>query len=1003
MRLICFLFFACFFIGGNLYAQNLIYDEIQQQNHRQFFQSSQPLFQEVEAINQKYEMVKHNQYVSTLKVNEQFHQSLFQKQPSFVRFTLPLYGKNTEILLQKNENMMDYPVYVQTKQGKQLHSETLNGVFYQGILQGNKNSLVTLSVYQDELTALISNEEGQHNLVKNNQEATYSLFPEWNLKQESPFQSCEEMEVPEKTIFDVESQLVTSKRERAEHKPKIQAKRQNGKIVGIYLEADYRLFKDKGSDVNETKKYVNGLYNQVTTLYQNEQIPISISELLVWQTEDPYKKTNSSLDALKSFAERMRDNSFNGNLAQLLSSIPNRRGGLAWIDILCKGSDYYQTSFAEVTLSYKNVPVYSWSVNVVAHELGHNFGSKHTHSCVWNGNNTQIDDCGSVYSPAGAESCYDKENQKLPNKDMGTIMSYCHLLRTVGVNLANGFGKQPGDLIRDRYNKATCMNDSDNDGVQDGKDRCPNTKSGATVDASGCSEEQNQALNDYTISTIRTNAEYVYPKSTVDFFIATQQARKQVKNVNTGFYISQHKTLQDGAVKYFVGYFNQSFDGNSNTLSVNGRLPELRELALGKYYVIGKVDYDNQVKELDETNNENSDYFHVIADSQSEVYFTNGEITLPNQLKKGETLRFRTSIGYVRKPTNEASVGYKIFISKDCKVTADDMLFTTGQINVASGAQIAGLSVNEVFNLSIPSGDYKLLLVLDADNQIAEYDENNNIICTPIKIESDAPVQDSDGDGIPDFEDKCKDEFGFAVADGCFKQLTNKAVEFINPTCTGELGSIYLTNEFAKPIQYIVRSSAKEEKGEIAPNAKISISKLVAAKYEVLFSHQTDFKQSFQGEIVAPPAVTFFVSDVVTKTRTVQLSNLTGTAPYSIFVNGKLETTTYQTEIQVQLNKGKNKIEVQSAKSCEGMMQKTIELNLDLVVLPNPFTSTITLRVPQDYKNSQLTIVSIGGQVHYQKQFVGQSVDLSHLGNGGYIAILKNENGEFLYSKLIKQ
>ena len=33
---------------------------------------------------------------------------------------------------------------------------------------------------------------------------------------------------------------------------------------------------------------------------------------------------------------------------------------------------------------------------IVAHELGHLLGSQHTHACVWNGDGTQIDDCGNV-------------------------------------------------------------------------------------------------------------------------------------------------------------------------------------------------------------------------------------------------------------------------------------------------------------------------------------------------------------------------------------------------------------------------------------------------------------------------------------------------------------------------------------------------------------------------------------------------------------------------------
>jgi hypothetical protein len=74
---------------------------------------------------------------------------------------------------------------------------------------------------------------------------------------------------------------------------------------------------------------------------------------------------------------------------------------------------------------------------VVTHEMGHLMGSRHTHACVWNGNNTAIDGCAATEGncpqppiPAGG----------------GTIMSYCHL-QGVGINFNNGFGPQPTAAI----------------------------------------------------------------------------------------------------------------------------------------------------------------------------------------------------------------------------------------------------------------------------------------------------------------------------------------------------------------------------------------------------------------------------------------------------------------------------------------------------------------------------------------------------------------------------
>ena len=42
---------------------------------------------------------------------------------------------------------------------------------------------------------------------------------------------------------------------------------------------------------------------------------------------------------------------------------------------------------------------YSWNLDVVSHELGHNFGSNHTHWCGWSGG--PIDDCYPDVSSSG--------------------------------------------------------------------------------------------------------------------------------------------------------------------------------------------------------------------------------------------------------------------------------------------------------------------------------------------------------------------------------------------------------------------------------------------------------------------------------------------------------------------------------------------------------------------------------------------------------------------------
>jgi hypothetical protein len=113
-------------------------------------------------------------------------------------------------------------------------------------------------------------------------------------------------------------------------------------------------------------------------------------------------------------------------------------GGLAsGFSGICPTNSDNSLCYSGVQLSFQNVPTYSWSVMVVTHEMGHLMGSRHTHACVWNGNNTAIDGCAPTEGGCPLPG--------IPGSG-GTIMSYCHL-QGVGINFNNGFGPQPTAVI----------------------------------------------------------------------------------------------------------------------------------------------------------------------------------------------------------------------------------------------------------------------------------------------------------------------------------------------------------------------------------------------------------------------------------------------------------------------------------------------------------------------------------------------------------------------------
>lgn len=222
------------------------------------------------------------------------------------------------------------------------------------------------------------------------------------------------------------------------------------KTVRIFLECDYKLYQDKNRSIVNVKNYITGLFNVVKTLYFNERVNIEISDIMVWSVQDPFLHT-SLAEILYHYAA-YRQNNFSGNLAQLVSRFtPQQQGGIAFLGTLCQpfNGQSGPHSYAYINNNYSQLPTYSWSVEVMAHELGHNFGSPHTHACFWGPlRNQTLDNC----QPPENNGC----SAGPAPIGGGTVMSYCHLTG-YGINFSKGFGQEPGELLRNSVQNRSCI------------------------------------------------------------------------------------------------------------------------------------------------------------------------------------------------------------------------------------------------------------------------------------------------------------------------------------------------------------------------------------------------------------------------------------------------------------------------------------------------------------------------------------------------------------------
>lgn len=239
------------------------------------------------------------------------------------------------------------------------------------------------------------------------------------------------------------------------------ASTRTGDCIELYLECDFSAYTDNGSDVTATEAWVVNMMNSVDMLYDDIGVPIVVSEIFVWDTADPYQTASTLTEFRNAFMDHIQ-NDYNGRIAKLLTTRPIGGGISNGIGGLCGTYGDFPSPYAVSTDLDPNVtafPSYSYNIYVLAHEIGHVIGARHTHACVWNGNNTQIDDCGNVYAndngntPEGL-TCFDEQNPILPTS--GTIMSNCNLLPATGIDFANGFHPLVAAELLDNYVDADC-------------------------------------------------------------------------------------------------------------------------------------------------------------------------------------------------------------------------------------------------------------------------------------------------------------------------------------------------------------------------------------------------------------------------------------------------------------------------------------------------------------------------------------------------------------------
>ena len=189
-----------------------------------------------------------------------------------------------------------------------------------------------------------------------------------------------------------------------------------------------------GNNCNSAVDWAVGVLAGVDLIYRNELndlITLQATYVNVWETPEPWANiADNAGSMLESFRTTWLTDSDLSTQQRDFVHLMTRRGdtgtgGIAYLDGICNSYGYGFSAGMSAASDFIPLPSYSWNLDVVAHELGHNFGSNHTHWCGWN---------GSADHPSGTaggaiDGCYGAEGSCSdgPSVSSGTIMSYCHL------------------------------------------------------------------------------------------------------------------------------------------------------------------------------------------------------------------------------------------------------------------------------------------------------------------------------------------------------------------------------------------------------------------------------------------------------------------------------------------------------------------------------------------------------------------------------------------------
>ena len=339
LSLLSFSFFLMFYSGKNYAALNPIAEAVKKKHELKIVFPAYNLFKNTNTnVNENIRKALTSGTSADI-IPEKLYE-LVHLAPPVVNINLPFNGKTLSVDL-VSVSFFTENFSILTSDHKAVSYTP--GVYYRGTIKGNPNSIAAFSFFNDELYGVVSDVENGNIIVGKfltpGNTSRYIIYSDKNLLHPIP-NYCKTVLNPGSTLKINGSTLSNTVASTL-------------KCARFYYEIDNNIFLDNNSNVTNTTNWITAVHNNVSALYSNDNISVSLSQIYIWTTSDPY----IGLDEIEQLALFHTNRpSFTGDVGQLVSRDGGYYGIADTVNGLCTSLNY---SYTDVEFEFLAIPTYS--------------------------------------------------------------------------------------------------------------------------------------------------------------------------------------------------------------------------------------------------------------------------------------------------------------------------------------------------------------------------------------------------------------------------------------------------------------------------------------------------------------------------------------------------------------------------------------------------------------------------------------------------------------------